>query len=884
MSSNSRASIKASSRDDSLQSTINAAEASMRALKLAKDPKDKAKHSARFKQLLQEAERIKHSKDWESVSARSSTFQQVAKIPESTRKPSRAEQILLLKASYLNNFKFPPWTTPPAPDEFDLADGESLFVDAPELFLSAVQEEALDGWKRPHEALPPPSWSPEGGPDQGPSMSFVRNIDLVQDAATDCSLVASLCAGAARAERGYSKILKTVLYPYDEDNRRPLMSRNGKYIVRLNFNGCFRKVVIDDRLPVSSTGRVIHVVDRHNPGLLWPALIEKAYLKVLGGYDFPGSNSATDLWVLTGWIPEQVFLQSDDLEPDRFCKQILDAFDLGDVLITMGTGKMTTETERDLGLAGEHDYAVLDLREVGGQRLFLIKNPWCEGASWCGKTHISPRAASPERGLPELDSIESNGDSAPVECSRDLLNANKELSPGTFWMDIDNVLQHFESIYLNWNPGVFACRQDIHFAWNLGDQSDGWKQHRGQFASLSRHPQFTATASKGGTMWVLLSRHLRNATLAGSTEQKIAGGRHTIDLQGHIALAAFSSQRQRVLLPEKHIQKGWFVDSPQTLIKLRDCAPGSVYTIVPLEQDLAAVEQTFTLSIFGNSPLVLDEAAPRAPCTCSLSAAWTKETAGGNAHSPTYPSNPQFSVAVLQKLSICLMVEAASEDASVHVKLVYSKGRRVQEIRNRDIILDSGEYRKGCCVADFTELDPGQYTIICSTFEPNQLGAFTLTVDSSQPVRVAAFPKEGAGRLRMELNTATFGVGQGKIAVQLVPKRLVNFYAIASQLDSASTRASANSSLLRVSIESGRGPMQRIYTASNGGEYADCNGGVRTGEMDLALETLRHGEKLWLVLDRMYTSTDAREERFGVVIFLDQPDALACGPWRTWDD
>ncbi|KAK1824550.1 cysteine protease, partial [Friedmanniomyces endolithicus] len=575
MSSNSRASIKASSRDDSLQSTINAAEASMRALKLAKDPKDKAKHSARFKQLLQEAERIKHSKDWESVSARSSTFQQVAKIPDSTRKPSRAEQILLLKASYLNNFKFPPWTTPPAPDEFDLADGESLFVDAPELFLSAVQEEALDGWKRPHEALPPPSWSPEGGPDQGPSMSFVRNIDLVQDAATDCSLVASLCAGAARAERGYSKILKTVLYPYDEDNRRPLMSRNGKYIVRLNFNGCFRKVVIDDRLPVSSTGRVIHVVDRHNPGLLWPALIEKAYLKVLGGYDFPGSNSATDLWVLTGWIPEQVFLQSDDLEPDRFCKQILDAFDLGDVLITMGTGKMTTETERDLGLAGEHDYAVLDLREVGGQRLFLIKNPWCEGASWCGKTHISPRAASPERGLPELDSIESNGDSAPVECSRDLLNANKELSPGTFWMDIDNVLQHFESIYLNWNPGVFACRQDIHFAWNLGDQSDGWKQHRGQFASLSRHPQFTATASKGGTMWVLLSRHLRNATLAGSTEQKIAGGRHTIDLQGHIALAAFSSQRQRVLLPEKHIQKGWFVDSPQTLIKLRDCAPGS---------------------------------------------------------------------------------------------------------------------------------------------------------------------------------------------------------------------------------------------------------------------------------------------------------------------
>ncbi|KAK0308842.1 cysteine protease [Friedmanniomyces endolithicus] len=884
MSSNSQASIRASSREEALQSTIDAAEASMRALKLVEDPKDKARHSARFKQLLQEAERIKHCEDWRSTPARSSASQPATKIPASTRNPSRAEQILLLKASYLNNLKFPPWTTPPAPDEFDLADGESLFVDAPELCLSEVQEEAFDGWKRPHEALPPPLWSFGGVAKQGPSMSFVRSIDLVQDAATDCSLVASLCAGVARAERGHSKILRTVIYPYDEENRRPIMSRNGKYFVRLNFNGCFRKIVIDDRLPVSSAGRVIHVVDRHNPGLLWPALIEKAYLKVLGGYDFPGSNSATDLWVLTGWIPEQVFLQSDDLEPERFWRHTLEAFDLGDVLITMGTGKMTPETERDLGLAGEHDYAVLDLREVEGQKLFLIKNPWCEGASWCGKTQIPPHAVMPDRELSELASIESDEDTASMQCSRDLLNADKELSPGTFWMDIDNVLQHFESIYLNWNPGIFSQRQDVHFTWNLGDQKDGRQQHRGQFASLSRHPQFTATASKGGTIWVLLSRHLRNAIPTGATEQKVAEGRHTIDLQGHIALAAFSSQGQRVLLPEKHILKGWFVDSPQTLIKLRDCVPGSVYTIVPLEQDLVAAEQTFTLSVFGNSPLTLAEAAPRAPCTSVVPAAWTKETAGGNAHSPTYPSNPQFSVAVLQKTDMRLMVEAASENASVHVKLVYSKGQRVQEIRNRDIIFDSGEYRKRCCVAEFAELETGHYTIICSTFEPNQLGAFTLTVESSQPVRTTAWPKEGAGRLRMELSTAIIGVGNGKIAARLIPKRLVNFYAIASQLDSASTRASGNSSLLRMSIESGRGPMRRIYTASNGGEYADCIGGVRTGGLDLAPETLRHGEQLWFVLDRMCTSTDAREEGFGVVLFLDQPDALACGAWRTWDD
>lgn len=79
--------------------------------------------------------------------------------------------------------------------------------------------------------------------------------------------------------------------------------------MRLHFNGCSRRVVIDDRLPASLTDRSLFVFDRCNRSLLWPALLEKAYLKVRGGYDFPGSNSGTDLWVMTGWVPEQLFLQ-----------------------------------------------------------------------------------------------------------------------------------------------------------------------------------------------------------------------------------------------------------------------------------------------------------------------------------------------------------------------------------------------------------------------------------------------------------------------------------------------------------------------------------------------------------------------------------------------
>lgn len=100
-----------------------------------------------------------------------------------------------------------------------------------------------------------------------------------------------------------------MMFPYDAGEERPSLSPNGKYTFKLNFNGTHRRVEIDDFLPVSKSSRVLHVIDRHNPSLLWPALIEKAYLKVRGSYDFPGSNSGTDLWILSGWIPEQIFLQ-----------------------------------------------------------------------------------------------------------------------------------------------------------------------------------------------------------------------------------------------------------------------------------------------------------------------------------------------------------------------------------------------------------------------------------------------------------------------------------------------------------------------------------------------------------------------------------------------
>ncbi|KXL44611.1 hypothetical protein M433DRAFT_68117 [Acidomyces richmondensis BFW] len=894
--------LQARNRQDALSHAIKAADASLAALKLTQDPGERVKHSTKLKQLLADAEQIKFSMDWRQevgllrsgTSLKTPTVvgtvraSKALKEPSSTRHLPKSEQILLLKSGFLNGCKFPPWSGSPPSEEFDLKDGMVMFEDTAELPLSEFQETVFDGWHRPQDALPPPSWFSGDRTNPKPVMAVSRKVDLIQDASTDCSVVASLCAGIARVERGHPQILPEILHPYDTERGHPKISPNGKYVVRLNFNGCYRKVVIDDRLPVSSTSRIIHVVDRHNPGLLWPALLEKAYLKVRGGYDFPGSNSGTDLWILSGWVPEQVFLQSDDLEPDRFWARISTAFGYGDVLITIGTGKMSSTTERELGLASEHDYAVLELREIDGQRLMLIKNPWCEGTSWRGRFNGSQYNALLPKEPADKSLIELDDGVEPLQNSRDLLNSDEQLSPGTFWMDLDNILQHFESIYLNWNPGLFSCRQDVHFTWDLSVPDYGQVKPRGRWASLVNHPQYTVTTSKGGTLWILLWRHFRNNIPGTATDEQIQAGRHWIDLEGHITLAAFASQGHKVLLSEKYLKKSWYVDSPQVLLKLDDCEPGVPYTVVPMEEELTAAEHYFTISAFSNSSLEIGFAKPIYPFYQILSAAWTKESAGGNAHSPTYSTNPQFSIKISSKINISLLLETPNQELNVHVKLLYGGGRRVHTITKKDIVFDSNAYRRGCCVANTDEIEPGEYTIICSTFEQNQLADFTLRVDSTKPVHLHLLPREGAGRIQVELNKAIFKCGDTRVAAPISAKRLVKFYAVARQLDSVPAGGSlqqvaAGRSLARISIQIGRGPQHRVLVSSGNGEYSDTTAGVRTEDLDVSPEMRRLGD-IWLVLDRMYVSSDAQEDQFSIDLYVDQPDGLSCGDWRTWND
>lgn len=300
-------------RADALAHAIAAAELYMSAYKESgtQQPERKASLRRKFEELVVLAEQLKARKPTQAKSM--------------DKKMAQEELSILNRSSDLHGNHFRPWECNPPDDQFSTSHGGGSFTcvflcsfarfntherdrDSTVYAMSNLQQSMLDGWKRPALLLTARERSKESW--EAALMAPDGVCDLVQDITTDCSVVASLCAAMKILLLGTSgtpvshlgvlhplifdtrtdtmtdislQLLSTLMFPFDHENKRPRVSPNGKYIFRMHFNGCFREVVVDDRLPVSKTqyGRNLFVVDRRNPDLLWPALMEKAYLSTL---------------------------------------------------------------------------------------------------------------------------------------------------------------------------------------------------------------------------------------------------------------------------------------------------------------------------------------------------------------------------------------------------------------------------------------------------------------------------------------------------------------------------------------------------------------------------------------------------------------------------
>lgn len=88
----------------------------------------------------------------------------------------------------------------------------------------------------------------------------------------------------------------------------------GKHKLRLWLGGAWRRLVVDDRLPLDADGRVL-VTTSSDASELWPSLVAKALLKLwamLEGGKGCGSFAAFAMHVLKGWVPSRAASVGDE--------------------------------------------------------------------------------------------------------------------------------------------------------------------------------------------------------------------------------------------------------------------------------------------------------------------------------------------------------------------------------------------------------------------------------------------------------------------------------------------------------------------------------------------------------------------------------------------
>ncbi|XP_077667330.1 calpain-7 isoform X5 [Eretmochelys imbricata] len=345
-----------------------------------------------------------------------------------------AEEIeVLRKTSKINGVEYVPFMSVDLRERFAFP---VPFSDkCGKLPLSPKQKAMFSKWVRPDDLT------------NNPTMIYtVSSFSIKQTIVSDCSFVASLAISAAYERRYNKKLITSIIYPQNKKGE-PEYNPCGKYMVKLHINGVPRKVIIDDQLPVDHSGELLCSYS-NNRSELWVSLIEKAYMKVMGGYDFPGSNSNIDLHALTGWIPERIAMHSDNqaFNKDSSFRMLYQRFHKGDVLITTATGVMSEEEGEKWGLVPTHAYAVLDIREYKGLRFLQLKNPWSH-LRWKGR-YSENDVKNWTPGLQKYLNFDPR--------------TAQKIDNGIFWIAWEDLCQYYDVIYLSWNPSLFKESTCIH--------------------------------------------------------------------------------------------------------------------------------------------------------------------------------------------------------------------------------------------------------------------------------------------------------------------------------------------------------------------------------------------------------------------------------------
>ncbi|PAA76568.1 hypothetical protein BOX15_Mlig016351g2 [Macrostomum lignano] len=604
--------------------------------------------------------------------------------PSRTEAYTKAEIAVLRATSRINGRNYLPFMASDAREQFaypqPFTDSEGL------LPLSAKQQRSLSRWARPDQLAPEPKM-----------ILLVSPMSITQTIVSDCSFVASMAVAAQYERRFKRQLVTNIIYP---QNRRgePVYNPCGKYMIKLHLNGVARKVIIDDQLPVARSGELIGAYS-NNSAEFWVSFLEKAYMKVMGGYDFPGSNSNIDLHALTGWIPERIPI--DEGNPVRFKKdkvftKLQDRFHQGHCLITAATGPMSQADADRAGLVETHAYAVLDIRVAAGHRLLMLKNPW-NHLSWNG--NFSRRDT--RNWTPELERL-LNYDTKSARL----------YDNGVFWIDYDSLCRFFEVLYVSWSPDLFPHTSCLHDTWPA---KEGPKKDR---FCIADNPQYllTVAAQRPCPVWVLLCRH-------------IVDRRDFADNQEYIALVVYKGvSGRKIFYPSDPApyKDGARVNSPLYLVQMvQESGTASYHLVVSQYEKNNTIN--YTIRVYCTEPFKLTKVPDPFVTEKSVSGEWKGASAGGCANHPdSYSRNPCYQVRLdngYQDNQLLIELRGPRDYFTGFDLTQESGGQR----------FSSGSFRQGYSMLEKSQLPGGVYNIVPCTFKPGQEGPFILEVSASRP-------------------------------------------------------------------------------------------------------------------------------------------------------
>mmetsp|Transcript_7231 Transcript_7231/g.15447 ORF Transcript_7231/g.15447 Transcript_7231/m.15447 type:complete len:578 (+) Transcript_7231:926-2659(+) len=561
-------------------------------------------------------------------------------------------------------------------------------------------------------------------------ISNINPYTIRQQYVTDCSFIASLCICALFEKRFRKRLITSIVYPQDKYGI-PVYNPSGKYMVKLWLNGVARCVVVDDRLPVDRNSNLLcsQTSGNHSQLELFCSIVEKAYMKLCGGYDFPGSNSGVDLFSLTGWIPERIFFPSRrqdgeirdfETHPHRAWERLFSANSFGDCLITVSTSRDITENEADaLGLVTGHAYAVLNVfQSQNGTKLLQLKNPWaCKG--WNGK--YSPH-----------DKISWRDQSLRSEVGYDPIEAAKH-DNGIFWISWEDVLLYFRNLQLSWNPKLFSYRYTTHGLWPVeqGPEIDAF--------DVGENPQYIMVLSdkavlKKPTIWVLISRHV--------SKQEQEGAKVNDFLTIHFVRN--SARLERVWYPQSKntIVNGCYTNNPHVLLRHDVTGPEDQFISLVLSQHEKKKDLAYTLSCYCTEPFTVRRPPKLLPCSINFSSEWTTHSAGGVFGSKNFFMNPMFKISLTGQTTMQIRCSTSNKFA-VNImlfdildnKTTREKGNLRELVKySKKPVLDSGNYRHGFTITEMKSITPGAYVLIASTYDSGQLGKLIVTINTSVDV------------------------------------------------------------------------------------------------------------------------------------------------------